>query len=245
MTAPNPDTKATQIGTFVKTASPHIVEIIGSTTMNFVVLDAEHAPMDRATLDIMVMASRAANIKAYIRIAEVNAAVILSALDIGAAGIVVPHVDSARQALDVVAMARYKNGLRGFSISPRANSYGSISMKDAMRLGDATEVICQIESAQAVEECAEILATPGVAGIFIGRADLALSMGYENSRDENVLEATKKCLALAAKAGKLAGMHVSGVQERDQFAALGANWFVIGSDQSLLKQAAQAVSHAA
>jgi 2-keto-3-deoxy-L-rhamnonate aldolase RhmA len=240
MTSPKPT-----LGTFVKTASPHVVEVLGTTTLDFVCVDAEHAPFDRATLDLMVMAGRAAGIRVFIRIAEVNPAIVLSALDIGAAGLLVPHIDSADQARAVVAMARYRDGARGFSSSPRFAGYGSLGMKEALRIGDEAQVICQIESPEAVDAVDDILAVPGVAGIFVGRADLALAMGLDSPRDEKVLAATTRVLAAAKQAGKIAGMHVAGNAEREQFAALGADWFVVSSDQTLLRAAAAAIAHPA
>ena len=232
-----------KLGTFVKTASPHIIEVLGTTRLDFVCIDAEHAPLDRAMLDLMVMAARTTHLQAFVRIAEVNPAVVLSALDIGAAGLLVPHVDSAEQAREVVAMARYQGGLRGYSSSPRFAAYGSLGMKEALRIGDQAQVICQIESAAAVDAAQAIADVPGVAGLFVGRADLALSMGLDNARDERVAQATREVLVAARNAGKWAGMHVSGNAEREQFAALGANWFIVASDQTLLRQAAQAIAH--
>lgn len=232
-----------QLGTFVKTASPHVIEVLGTTKLDFVCIDAEHAPIDRAMLDLMVMAARTTRLQAFVRISEINPSVILSTLDIGAAGLLVPHVDSAEQAREVVAMARYKGGLRGYSSSPRFAGYGSLGMKEALRVGDEAHVICQIESEAAVDAAEAIAAVPGVAGLFIGRADLALSMGLENSRDERVTQATRDVLATARRAGKIAGMHVGNNAERDQFAEKGANWFIVASDQTLLRQAAQAIAH--
>lgn len=237
-------TQPYQLGTFVKTASPHVIEVLGTTRLDFVCLDAEHAPLDRATLDLMVLATRATTLQAYIRIAEMNPAVVLSALDIGAAGLLVPHVDSAEDARRVVAMARYQGGVRGYSSSPRFAGYGSLGMKAALRLGDQAQVMCQIESEAAVEAAEAIAAEPGVAGLFVGRADLALSMGHDSPRHERVLEATRHVLAMARRAGKRAGMFVSGNAERDEFAALGADWFIVSSDQTLLRQAAQGIAHA-
>jgi 2-keto-3-deoxy-L-rhamnonate aldolase RhmA len=72
--------KQTEIGTFVKTASPQVVEVLGTTDLGFVVVDAEHAPFDRGMLDLMVMAGRASQIPVFIRIAEINASVILRVL---------------------------------------------------------------------------------------------------------------------------------------------------------------------
>ena len=232
-----------QLGTFVKTASPHVIEVLGTTKLDFVCIDAEHAPFDRAMLDLMVMAARTTRLQSFIRISEINPAAILQALDVGAAGLLVPHVDSVEQAKEVVAMARYQGGLRGYSSSPRFAGYGSLGMKEALRLGDQAQVICQIESEAAVHAAEAIAAVPGVAGLFVGRADLALSMGLDNPRDERVTQATRDVLATARCAGKLAGMHVGNNAERDQFTALGANWFVVSSDQTLLRQAAQSIAH--
>lgn len=234
--------KPVQIGTFIKTVSPHVVEILGTTTLDFGVLDAEHAPFDRATLDIMMLAGRAANLPLFVRIPDFEASTILSTLDLGAAGIVVPHVDSAEQATQIVARARYKGGVRGFSSSPRAAGYGVMSYKQAQQAGDRTLVMCQIESKEGLDAVESIAAVSGVDGLFVGRADLALSMGEEGSRSPPVLEATARIVRAALAAGKIAAMFVANNAEREEFAAHGVTWFIVGSDQSLLKQAAQSVA---
>jgi len=231
-----------QVGTFVKTASPQVIEVIGTTPLDFVVVDAEHAPFDRNMLDLMVLAGRAAQVPVYIRIPEMNPATILSCLDIGAAGLLVPHVDSEAQAHELVAMSRYRGGRRGYSGGPRSAGYASLGMQEALRRGDSAQIICQIESPGAVSEARAIAAVSGVAGLFVGRADLALSMGLEDSRATKVLEDTAAVLRAALDEGKLAGMHVGSVAEREEFRSAGANWFVVSSDQTLLRQAVQAIA---
>lgn len=232
----------TQVGTFIKTVSPHIVEILGTTSLDFGVIDAEHAPFDRASIDLMMLAGRAAGLPLYVRVPDYSGATILSTLDLGAAGIVVPHVDSAEQARQIVARARYHGGERGFSSSPRAAGYGTQSYRQAQEAGDRTLVMCQIESVAGLDNVEAIAAVPGVDGLFIGRADLALSMGEEGSRSPAVLAATLRIVQAALAAGKTAAMFASGNAEREEFAAHGVTWFVVGSDQSLLRQAAQAIA---
>ena len=231
-------TLALEVGTFVKTNSPQVMELLGTTGLDFVCIDAEHAPFGRNALDAMLMASRAARLRAFVRIADMQPATVLNALDLGADGLLVPHVDSADDARALVALARYRGGKRGYSGSPRAAGYGSLSTIDVLRKGDATPLICQIESAAAVQQAEAIAAVPGVDGLFIGRADLALTMGVDNSRDERVTEATRHVLDVALRRGLRAGMHVAGNADRNQFAAMGANWFIVSSDQGLLRQAA-------
>ena len=78
-----------QVGTFIKTSSPHVVEVLGTTALDFAVLDAEHAPLDRAALDLMMLAGRAAGLPLLVRIPDRQPSTILSVLDIGAAGLLV------------------------------------------------------------------------------------------------------------------------------------------------------------
>lgn len=232
-----------QVGTFVKTASPHVIEVLGTSKLDFGVLDAEHAPFDRAALDLMMLAGRAAGLPLLVRIPDKNPATILSVLDMGAAGLLVPHVDTVEDAQGVLMHAKYRGGRRGFSGSPRFAGYGTLGMKQALTVGDQALVICQIESPQAVENAAAIAALPGVDGLFIGRADLALAMGFEDAKHADVAAAADKSIAAALAAGKLAGVFTASVAERDAYAAKGVNWFVFGSDQSLMRQSADASAH--
>jgi 2-keto-3-deoxy-L-rhamnonate aldolase RhmA len=160
----------------------------------------------------------------------------------GATGVLVPHVDTEQDAREVVAHCRYVGGDRGYSSSPRAAGYGALGMKAAIAQGDRNIVVCQIESVQAVENAARIAAVPGVGGVFIGRADLALSMGLDNAQDARVSEATEGVIRAALDAGKVVGMFVGSNAERDKYRALGVRWFVQASDQSLLRQGAQAIA---
>lgn len=233
------------VGTFVKTTSPQSVEILGGTGLDFAVLDAEHAPFDRAALDLAMIAGRAAGLPLFVRVLERTAAGLLSALDMGATGVLVPHVDTPEDARDVVAHCRYAAGSRGYSSSPRAAGYGALGMKEAIRQGDRSIVLVQIESVQAVGHAAAIAHTEGVAGLFIGRADLALSMGLDSAQDARVTAAAEDVVRAGLDAGKLVGMFVGSHAEREKYRALGVRWFIQGSDQSLLRQAAQAIARPA
>lgn len=230
------------VGTFVKTTSPQVIEMLGGCGLDFAVLDAEHAPYDRAALDLAMIAGRAAGLPLFVRVAERTAAGLLSVLDMGAAGVLVPHVDTEDDARAVMAHCRYVGGDRGYSSSPRAAGYGALGMKQAIEQGDRNVVVCQIESVAAVENAARIAAVPGVGALFIGRADLALSMGLHNAQDPRVIEATEGVIRTTLAAGKSVGMFVGSNAERERYQALGVSWFVQGSDQSLLSQAARAIA---
>jgi 2-keto-3-deoxy-L-rhamnonate aldolase RhmA len=229
-------------GTFIKTDSPQLIEVLGTTGLDFAVLDAEHAPFDRVTLDRMLLAGQAADLPLLVRVPDSGAATILSVLDMGAAGILVPQVDSADQARLVVSRAKYRGGSRGFSISPRAARYGASPRADVISQGDATRVLCQIESVSSLEQVDAIAAVAGVDALFIGRADLALSMGLDDPRAPEVAAAVVRIAAAARLAGKVCAMHVANAEEARRFAELGITWFVISSDQGLLQKAGRSIA---
>lgn len=236
MGRPAPGTS--HVGSFVKTASAQTIEILALARLDFVVLDAEHAPFDRRDIDLMVLAGRASGLPVAVRVPDANPATLLSVLDLGAAGLVVPHVDTAEQARAVVAHARYRGGLRGYSSSPRSAGYGSYGMKTALAQGDGAMLLCQVESASAVEAAEAIAQVDGVDALFIGRADLALSMGFDSTDEEAVEQAVDHIIGVTKAAGKTVAMAVGNMAEKERYAARGADWFVVGSDQGLLRQAA-------
>jgi len=231
-----------QAGIFIKSGSPHVVEVLGGSGLDFVVVDAEHAPFDRGSLDLMMMAGRAANLPVVVRVSDDRHSTLLSALDIGAAGVLVPHVDTAEQAAEIVRNTRFEIGERGYSGSPRFAGYGSLGQADARKRGDEAIVLCQIESRQALEECEAIASTEGIDGIFIGRSDLALSLRAPSVGDPEVVSATQRIIAAGVAAGRLVGMFVGSGEEAAQYIPLGANWFIVGSDQSILKRGAQMIA---
>ena len=115
--------RQTLVGTFLKTPTGHGVEIMGDAGFDFVVIDQEHAPFDRSSTDVALAIACARGLPALVRVAGPET--VLSVLDGGATGILMPHVASAEQARAVVAACRYRGG-RGFATSTRAGRYTAI-----------------------------------------------------------------------------------------------------------------------
>lgn len=222
------------LGTFVKIPTSHSVEIIGGLGYDYVIVDQEHAPYDRAAIDLACLAARAVNTAAIVRVAEATHASLLSVLDCGAAGVMVPHVDSPEKARDFVAACRYRGGSRGFANTTRAGSYGGAGFEEHMDRQDA-EVTCiaMIEDASALDRLDAIAATPGLDAFFIGRGDLTAALGVERMR-----------LAVEAitAAGRKAGMPmIALVSSRDDARAmrdLGVTGYAFSNDQNMLKATA-------
>ncbi|PLC50780.1 aldolase [Pollutimonas subterranea] len=226
-------------GTFVKTTHYQIVEVLAGTELDFVVLDAEHAPFGRESLDACCLAARAGHLPALVRTASSRPEDILQALDCGASGVLVPHVDDAEIASAVVRSARYReaNGARGFSNSPRAGGYGELTLAKHISESDQrTTVIVQIETATSVENIGEIAQTPGIDALFVGRADLAVSYGVDSITHPRVQEAVEHICQVAQACGQPLGIFLPDTAELDVFTALGFTFFIIASDQGLLKR---------
>jgi staphyloferrin B biosynthesis citrate synthase len=227
------------LGTFLKTPSSHNAEILGSLGFDFLIVDAEHAPFGRGTIEVALLGARAAGCAAIVRVAEPSPAQLLAALDDGATGVMVPHVSSPEQAQEVVRACRYLGGRRGFSNSPRAGGYGTVGLRRHIEEQDAAAaIIAMIEDPEALDCLDAILATEGLDGIFIGRADLAVAMNETAPNSPAVQAATERILAAAARAGKPACIMTSSLAEAQHLRALGATSFVVSSDQGLMRLAA-------
>lgn len=231
----------TLLGTFIKTPSSHSTELLGGLGFDFVVIDEEHAPFDRVTIDAALLGARAAGTAGIVRVAEPSPAKLLAALDDGATGVMVPHVSSAAIARDIAQACRYHAGKRGFSNSPRAGNYGGVPMARHIALQDAAvTVITMIEEPEAIDDIAAIVAVDGIDGFFVGRADLAVALGAEAIDAAPVRAATEKVIAAARAAGKPVCIMVGSAAEAAAFKELGASAFVVSSDQGFMRQAATA-----
>ena len=231
--------RETLFGTFIKLPTTHATEVVASLGYDFVVIDQEHAPFDRAAIDTIVLAGFAHAIPALVRVGDASSANILSVLDCGAAGVLVPHVDSVAKARQIAAACRYRGGSRGFSRTGRAGGYGAASVTEHIDRQDR-EVLCMamIEDVAAVGEIESIAAVEGIDAIFIGRADLSVAMGETTTSAPAVTEAVKAIAAGVRKAGKVLLTVAESVADREAMQALGASSFLVGSDLAFLRRAA-------
>ena len=139
-------------GTFLKTPTTHATEILGIAGYDFVVVDQEHGPFGRESTDAVLLACRAYGVGGVVRVPDSAPSSILAALDCGAAGLLVPHVDSPEKARSVVASCRYRGGVRGFSNTTRAGGFGEASIPDHIARQDREVcVIAMIEDPPALE----------------------------------------------------------------------------------------------
>lgn len=230
-----------QIGTFVKLASHQIPELLGISGLDFCVIDCEHAAFDAGTLDRMALASRAAKWPCLVRVSELDKVSIGQTLDLGFSGVMVPHVTSADAAMEAARAIRYRLGERGFSPSTRAAEYGATDARAYRQAADEQNSLwCQIEDAKALSQLDAIAAIDEVDCLFLGLADLVLSLNAESQKDRRVVEAVAATAEAGRRHRRAVGIHVGDMAEIPELLALGITTFVCGSDQTfLLAQARQ------
>ena len=222
------------IGTFLKTPSPVVAEVLALSELDIVAIDAEHAPFGRVEADLCIAALRAAAMPALVRVADDSSTQIRNALDSGATGVIIPHVTSADQARRVVAACHFGDAGRGYAGSPRAAGYGTRPMTDYLaESGKQTTVVVQIEDLSALDEVEDIARVNGVDCLFIGRADLAVAM-QKSPMDETVIKTVEDICARCIAAGSAVGMFTPDLDELPKWRDLGATLFLLSSDHAFL-----------
>ncbi len=230
-------------GTFVKTTSGQIVELLARSGLDFLVLDAEHAPFGVEALDKALCAARAAGIDALVRVPSHDPAFINSCLDMGAAGIVAPHVKTAQDARSIADAVKYGRGKRGFSGSGRAGDYGAFAAAAYRASADASSMIwCQIEDKSALDNLDAIAAVEAIDCLFIGPADLGLSLGCAGTEDPRLSDAVAAIAEAGRRHDRIVGLFVPDTATVPSMLALGITVFICGSDQSLLLGRARQVT---
>ena len=226
------------VGTFLKTPSSIVAEVLGRTKLDAFCIDTEHAPFGRLEVDQCVAALRGLDAPTLVRVASDSPHDIRNALDCGATGVLVPHVASAAQAEAIARAAHFGDGGRGYAGSSRAAEYTLKGMQDHLSDSRAeSTVIVQIEDIAALDNVAAIAAVEDVDALFIGRIDLAVAMG-KSPLDEDVIEVVRKICADARAAGKAVGMFTPKLEEIPAWRDAGASLFLLGSDQSFVNDGA-------
>jgi 4-hydroxy-2-oxoheptanedioate aldolase len=193
------------LGGLLRLPSETLVELAGVAGLDFVVLDCEHGPADLVPLQQHVVAAQAHGLGVLVRVGAAEPALVLRVLDLGADGVVVPHVDTAEQARSAVAAAHYPPlGERGFATYSRAGRFGARGIAEHLeRAAGTTIVVPMIETPEACAAAPEILAVPGVDAVLVGPADLSVAMGRTGGAAEPaVAEALRDVARAAQRAGK-------------------------------------------
>lgn len=230
------------IGTWMKTPSHIVADVLGLTSLDCIALDAEHAPFDRIAIDAATSALRAAKTPSLVRIPHLASEHVLNALDCGASGIIAPHVKTVGDATALGQMCRYGPGGRGYAGSSRAAGYATLPMSRNLQHGNEnTAVIAQIEDLEGLDEIDEIAKVDGADCLFIGRIDLTIALGANSPNEKAVIDAVETICAACVRENRRVGMFVSDLNEIPKWRKAGASLFILQSDHAFMLSGAKAL----
>jgi 2-keto-3-deoxy-L-rhamnonate aldolase RhmA len=223
------------LGTFIKTPHFHNTEVLSKLGFATLCLDAEHAPFDRRDLDTCILAAKANGQHVLVRIPNDHHESILNTLDLGADGIVIPHVKSAQQLEDIVKQCYYGHNGRGYAGSTRMAGYTTNNMQQNLAHNtNNTAVIAQIEDLDALDQLEAICQVKGVDCLFIGRMDLTVALGETDPNAPKVLDTVAKIVQVANKYELATGMFIANLDELDHWFKQHVSLFLLGSDHSFM-----------
>ncbi len=230
-----------QIGLWLALADAYTAELCAGCGFDWLLIDGEHAPNDLRTFLTTLQAVAAYPVHPVVRLPHGDPALIKQVLDIGATTLLVPMVESADQARQLVHATRYPpQGMRGVGSAIARSSRWT---RYPNYLPEANERVCllvQVESRSALDKLEAIAGVDGVDGVFIGPADLAASMGHLGQPKHPDVRATiDGAIATIRRAGKAPGILMSDVVLARQCLDKGAQFVAVGVDTTLLVNAAR------
>lgn len=232
--------KEVQIGCWSALASPISTEVLGLAGFDWLVLDGEHAPNEMATFIPQLMALKGSTSAPVVRVPTNDPIVIKRMLDIGFYNFLIPFVETKEEAELAVSATRYPpEGIRGVSVSHRANMFGLVPDYFAQSNKNIT-ILVQIESQSGVDNIDAIAATEGVDGLFVGPSDLAAALGHlGNASHPEVQEAIKHIFARAKAHGKPSGILAPVEADARRYLEWGATFVAVGSDLGVFRSGTQ------
>ncbi len=223
----------------VRLPEPGLVEVLGYAGVDYVLIDAEHGSIGWTEMERMILAAYAADTTPIVRVYENNEAMIMRVLDIGAMGVLVPHIRSADDAQQVVNGALYPpQGKRGVGPS-RGIKFGAVSASDYYaNINNEVSVSLMIEDAESIDNINEIVEVEGIDVLNVGTSDLAASLGVPGQPlHPKVAEASEKVLAAAARKGIAVGYPTRSIEDGCQAIKRGFCVLSCGNAAPLLYQA--------
>ena len=235
------------IGAWTDMSSPLATEITGRTGFDWLIADLEHGAGTETELLPVLLAAELSGAAAFVRPQSGERLRIGRALDLGAAGIMVPRLDTAVQAEEAVSFLRYPpDGVRGVALRTRGARLGTVGHGEVQTINRDIVGIIQIESPSAVREADAIAATDGVDVLFVGPADLSHSLGVPGRFDDPTYRAALDTVVAACRQhGKSPGILLYDAAAFGPHIERGFRFVGVGSEGSFIAEGANAALAAA
>lgn len=232
------------VGSWVVSGSPVAAEITAGSGLDLILVDGEHSANTLETIQTQLQVIAAYPAIPLVRVPYGDAALIKQYLDLGVQNLLVPMVDTAEHAEEVVRAVHYPpRGVRGVgSALARAARWNRVDGYLA-RASETVSLTVQIETATAISNVEDILRVDGVDTIFVGPSDLAASMGLLGQQDHpDVIAAVELAIAAAHSVGKPVGVNAFAPATADRYLDGGADYVFVGADVALLARGTEALA---
>ena len=216
-----------------------IADLLELAGFDYFVVDMEHSFYDMATIADILQYARKTGISSVVRIPRLDYAYIAKALDMGAEGIWVPHVDTPEQARDIVRFGKYPpEGARGASVPifrTRERQEFKQSADYYQAVNDQTLLIAQMESREAIANVEAITAIEGIDVAMMGSQDLSLDMALPGQLTHPAVKgAVQRVVDACRKNGKASGNHVASIDELRYWKGQGMQMITYGHETTLI-----------
>lgn len=225
----------TAFGLWLAIPSSFSTELVANLDLDYVCADQQHGIIDYDSMVPMLQAVGGTGPAPITRVPDNEPWMIMKALDAGALGVIVPLVNNAAEAERAVAACRYPpQGMRSYGPIRAAAVLGS---REPEHLADEVLCIVQVETREGLEKVEEIAATPGLDGIYVGPADLALALGLRpdvGREDPEHVEAVRRIRDACQQHDIAVGAHCLSGESAREYAEQGFNLVTVGIDYRML-----------
>ncbi len=229
------------LGTWGTLPSASVMNVLGLSGLDFVIIDMEHGPIDIGQAEQMVQTLEVSGTVPIIRVSTNDPSLILRALDIGAQGVQIPHISTEEDARLAVRSAKYApEGERGFTPFTRAGQYGLAAEGYAEKANEQTMVILNVEGVKGLHNLKEILKVNDIDVVFIGPYDLSQSLGKTGQvEDPKIVDYIRSSVQLMKSQGVACGSFAGNGEFLKILMDCGVQYITFSVDSAVMMKAYQ------
>lgn len=235
----------TLLGTFVKLNSPHLVEMLGFSGFDFIIVDGKHGAYSYGDMQDMVRVANGVSMNAIVRVPSISEESILHAGDMGAQGIQIPNAKTLEEIIFATEHMRYHPyGKMEFALTTRASMYTFCNSIDYIEyVNNELLSIIMIENLEMAGRIEEISQIPQIDVLFIGIENISQSIGKPGQTDDpEVLAIVRGITETAIKNGKHVGVYASTLDEAKMYASWGIQLITYSSEMLIIASKFKEVS---
>ncbi len=227
------------LGTWCDLPSSAVVNVLAKAKLDFVIIDLEHGPMDYKMAQDMVMAAECEGAEALVRVPRLDESDILRALDIGATGVIVPHIESVEDRKKAVTYSKFlPQGKRGFNPYVRCGGYSQATREYFNDQNNRVILGLILEGVAALNDLESIIDSPEVDLVYIGAYDLSVALGFPGEVNHpEVLKELEKAVKKIIKAKKSAGCMIHNSSDLKKFKEMGVQFMAYKVDSAIIYDA--------